>query len=93
LVRSWVDQETCVPLQVELFTKQSPEPAKRMTMNPKAVSQEKTGFFPREIAMQDLRTETATSILIEKLKVSVPIERKRFSASELERQGRFSGSR
>jgi hypothetical protein len=91
-VRSWVDQETCVPLQVELFTKQSPEPVKRMTMNPKALSQEKSGFFPREIAMKDLRTETSTTIVIEKLKLGVPIERKRFSASELERQGRFSGA-
>jgi hypothetical protein len=92
VVRSWVDQETCVPLQVELFTKQSPDPVKRLTMNPKAFSKEKTGVFPREIAMQDLRTETSTTIVIEKLKVGVPIERKRFSAAELERQGRFSSS-
>jgi len=92
LVRSWVDQETCVPLQVELFVKGSAEPAKRLTMNPKAFSKEKAGVFPREIAMQDLRTETSTTIVIEKLKVSVPIERKRFSAGELDRQGRFSSS-
>jgi hypothetical protein len=92
LVRSWVDQETCVPLQVELFTKGSAEPAKRLTMNPKAFSKEKVGVFPREIAMEDLRTETSTTIVIEKLKVSVPIERKRFSAAELDRQGRFSSA-
>ena len=42
--------------------------------------------------MKDLRSETATTIVIEKLKVGVPIERKRFSASELERQGRFSAA-
>ena len=92
LVRSWVDQETCVPLQVELFIKGSDEPAKRLTMNPKAFSKEKTGVFPREIAMNDLRTETSTTIVVEKLKVSVPIERKRFSAAELDRQGRFSSA-
>jgi hypothetical protein len=89
MVRSFVDHETCVPLQVELFVKGSAEPAKRLTMNPKAFSKEKKGVFPREIAMQDLRTETSTTIVIEKLKLSVPIERKRFSASELDRQGRF----
>ena len=92
MVRSFVDQETCVPLQVELFVKGSAEPAKRLTMNPKAFSKEKKGVFPREIAMQDLRTETSTTIVIEKLKVGVPIERKRFSAAELDRQGRFSSS-
>ena len=92
LVRSWVDHETCVPLQVELFIKGSDDPAKRLTMNPKAFSKEKVGVFPREIAMQDLRTETSTTIVIEKLKLSVPIERKRFSQAELDRQGRFSSA-
>jgi hypothetical protein len=89
---SRVDQETCIPLDVELYTKDSAEPAKRMSTNPKTVSQEKMGFMPREITMRDLRTETSTTIVIEKLAVGVPIDRKRFSASELERQGRFSSS-
>lgn len=91
-IRSWIDHETCVPLQVEFFGKDSPEPVKRMTTKPDSVSKEKTGWFPREIAMKDLRTETATTIVIEKLQVSVPIERKRFSQSELERQGRFGST-
>ena len=91
-IRSWVDQETCAPLQVEFFTKASAEPVKRLNTNPKATQKVKTGWMPLEIAMKDLRSETATTIVIEKLEVSVPIDRKRFSASELERQGRFSGS-
>jgi hypothetical protein len=91
-IRSWVDQETCVPLQVEFFAKDGAGPVKRMSANPKTVTQEKSGHMPREIAMRDLRTETATTIVIEKLKVGVPIERKRFSAAELERQGRFSNA-
>jgi Outer membrane lipoprotein-sorting protein len=91
-IRSWIDQETCVPLQVEFYTKDDSSPAKRMTTNPKSYTQEKSGFIPREVAMKDLRTETATTIVIEKLKVSVPIERKRFSAAELERQGRFKAA-
>lgn len=89
---SHVDQETCIPLEVALYTKGSAEPAKRMSANPKTVSKEKTGFMPREITMRDLRTETSTTIVIEKLAVGVPIERKRFSAAELERQGRFSNA-
>jgi hypothetical protein len=89
---SRVDQETCVPLEVELYTKGSAEPAKRMSTNPKTVSQEKTGYMPREITMRDLRTETSTTIVIEKLSVGVPIDRKRFSAAELDRQGRFSSA-
>jgi hypothetical protein len=88
-VRSWIDQETCVPLQVELFTKGSEDPAKRLTMDPKSFSQEKAGVFPRSIAMQDLRSETSTTLVIEELQLGAPIPRKRFSTAELERQGRF----
>ena len=91
-IRTWIDQETCVPLQVEFFGKDSAEPIKRMVTNAASVTKEKTGYMPREISMKDLRTETATTIVIEKLQVSVPIERKRFSQAELERQGRFSGT-
>ena len=91
-IRSWIDQETCVPLQIEFYTKDNATPAKRMTTNPKSYTHEKTGFIPREVAMKDLRTETATTIVIEKLKVSEPIDRKRFSAAELERQGRFKSA-
>jgi outer membrane lipoprotein-sorting protein len=91
-IRTWIDQETCVPLQVEFFGKESAEPIKRMVTNAASVTKEKTGYIPREISMKDLRTETATTIVIEKLQVSVPIERKRFSQAELERQGRFSGT-
>jgi len=91
-IRTWIDQETCVPLQVEFFTKDGTEPVKRMTANPKSVTREKSGYFPREIAMKDLRTETSTTIVIEKLKVSVPIDRKRFSTAELDKQGRFKSA-
>ena len=91
-IRSWVDQDTCVPLQVDFFSKGSSDPVKRMSTKADSVTKEKTGFIPREIAMKDLRTETATAIVIEKLQVSVPIERKRFSQSELERQGRFGAN-
>ena len=91
-IRSWVDQETCVPLQVEFFTNDSPGPVKRMSTKQESVTKEKTGFIPREVAMKDLRTETATTIKIEKLQVGVPIDRKHFSEAELDRQGRFGGA-
>jgi hypothetical protein len=91
-IRSWIDHETCVPLKVEFYTKTEPGPIKLMTTNAASVTKEKTGYMPREIGMKDLRTETETSIVILKLQVSVPIERKRFSAGELDRQGRFGAS-
>ncbi len=88
-IRSAVDQETCVPLRVEFLTKGSDEPAKVLLSDPSKVTKEKTGWIPREIHMEDLRGGTSTSLQIEKLKVSTPIDAKFFSQSELERQGRF----
>ena len=89
---SRIDQDTCVPLEVELFTADGDAPAKRMTSDPKSVTKEKSGFLPREISMVDLRHETRTSIVIEKLEVDVPIDQKTFSAAELDRRGRFSSA-
>jgi hypothetical protein len=39
--------------------------------------------------MEDVRGGTSTDLVVEKLEVGVPIDRKMFSATELEKQGRF----
>jgi hypothetical protein len=88
-IRSVIDQQTCVPLRVEFFEKGGAGPAKVLTVDPAKVSEEKSGWMPRELQMQDLANETSTRLVIEKLQVSVPIPKKRFSQTELERQGRF----
>jgi hypothetical protein len=88
-IRAAVDQETCVPLRVEFFQKGLAEPAKVLTVDPAKVAEVKSGWMPRELRMEDLKGGTSTSLVIEKLEVSVPIERKRFSQSELDKQGRF----
>jgi len=88
-IRSLIDQETCVPLRVEFYEKGSEQPVKVLAIEPSKVSKEKTGWIPRELQMEDVAGGTSTRIVIEKLEVSVPIDRKMFSQSELERQGRF----
>lgn len=88
-IRSAIDQATCVPLRVEFFQKGIAEPAKVMTIDPTKLSEVKSGWMPRQLRMEDLRGGTSTNLVIEKLEVSVPIEKKRFSQSELDKQGRF----
>lgn len=88
-IRSLIDQETCVALRVEFFQKGSEEPAKVLSVARDKVGAVKTGWFPREILMEDVRGGTSTNLVIEKIEVGVPIERKMFSAAELEKQGRF----
>jgi hypothetical protein len=88
-IRSLIDQDTCVALRVEFFQKGSEEPAKVMSADPGKLAEVKTGWFPREIHMEDVRGGTSTRLVVEKIEVGVPIERKMFSAAELEKQGRF----
>jgi hypothetical protein len=88
-IRSAIDQETCVPLRVEFFQKGLAEPAKVLTTDPSKLVEVKGRWMPRELRMEDLKGGTSTNLVIEKLEMSVPIDRKMFSQSELERQGRF----
>jgi hypothetical protein len=88
-IRSLVDQQTCISLRVEFFEKGSEEPAKMLTVAPEKIAQVKSGWFPREILMEDVRGGTSTNLVIDEIEVSVPIDRKMFSASALEKQGRF----
>jgi hypothetical protein len=88
---SKADQETCVPLAVELFEHGHDGPAKRLTADPNAVKEETCGFMPREVEMKDLRQGTSTTITVEKLEAGVPIARSEFSIPKIERLGRSKG--
>jgi hypothetical protein len=91
-IRTLVDQQTCVPLRVEFFHKGVAEPVKALSVDPANVAEVKTGWMPREMRMEDLRGGTSTDMVIEKLEVSVPIPKKMFSQTELDRQGRFGAA-
>ena len=87
-IRSLIDRETCVPLRVEFYEKGGPEPVKLLTVDPAKVSEQKSHWIPRELQLENALAGTSTRLVIEKLEVSVPIDRKCFSVVELERQGR-----
>jgi hypothetical protein len=91
-IRSVIDQQTCVPLRVEFFQKGLAEPAKVLSVDPAKLAETKDGWMPRELRMEDLRGGTSTNLVIEKLEVGVPIAKKMFSQTELERQGRFGAA-
>ena len=85
-IRSTIDQKTCVPLRVEFFQKGAEEPAKVLTVDPAKVTEVKTGWMPKELRMEDRQGGTSTNLVIEKLQVSVPIPKQKFSQSELDKQ-------
>jgi outer membrane lipoprotein-sorting protein len=86
-IRSLIDRETCVPLRIEFYEKGGQEPVKLLTVDPAKVSEEKSHWIPRELQLANERDGTSTQVVIEKVELSVPINRKCFSVVELERQG------
>jgi hypothetical protein len=75
-------------LRVEFYEKGGQEPVKLLTVDPAKVSEEKSHWIPRELQLANELAGTSTRLVIEKLELSVPINRKCFSVVELERQGR-----
>ncbi len=86
-VVSWLDPETCVPLQSEAY-----EPGgklrKRLVVDPGRVTREGESWVPRLQVMHDLRDETRTELVVEEIALDVKIHRKMFTERELERAGR-----
>jgi len=87
-IRSLIDRETCVPLRVEFYEKGGDEPVKVLTVDPAKVTEEKSHWIPREVRMEDISGGSSTRLVIEKLAVSVPIDRKIFSERGLVQRGR-----
>jgi hypothetical protein len=86
-IRSFVDRETCVLLQVEFYAAAG-ELEKRMGEDFSTVTQETSGYFARKLTMHSLLERTHTTLIVDSLELDVKIPRKRFSQAQLSRSGR-----
>lgn len=86
-IRSLVDQETCVAVQIEFFGK-GDEVAKRMEAPFDKVTKEGKGHVPREITMNDSVEGTKTTLVVNEIEVDADIPARMFSQSQLERGSR-----
>ena len=91
-IRSSVDQETCVPLRVEFHEPGRQAPVKVLTIDPAKLWEVEARRIPREALLEDVKAGTSTRVVIEQLEVGVPINRKRFSETDLVQQGRFGSA-
>ena len=91
-IRSSIDQETCVPLRVEFHEPGRQEPVKVLTVDPAKLWEAESRRIPREILLEDEKAGTSTRVVIEQLEIGVPINRKRFSETDLVQQGRFGSA-
>lgn len=60
LIRTWVDKETCVPLKTEFY--EGDKARKRLTSPAGSLSQAGKYWYPGEMEMSDLKTETKTTV-------------------------------
>jgi hypothetical protein len=58
LIRTWVDQQTCVPLKTEFHERDKPR--KLLTTSAGALKQSGKYWYPSEMEMRDLKEETKT---------------------------------
>ncbi len=83
-VVTYADKETCVPLRTEYFEKGA-RLRKVLTADPAKVKQNGGAWIPEEMVMKDLRDETETFLVVEKLEMGAKISRKMFSQGNLAR--------
>jgi hypothetical protein len=81
---SYVDQETCVPLKVELF-EGGERLRKVLSSDPDKIARADGLWLPREVLMRDLRDQTETRLVIDEIEVGAKIPDRCFSTTALER--------
>ena len=79
-----VDQETCVPLRMELFEGED-RIRKVLTTSPERVERIGSGFFPLWIRMDDSRDGTHTELEVHEVQTEHEIREKMFTQNALEK--------
>jgi hypothetical protein len=86
-ILQYVHQEICLPLKTE-FYERGGQLRKVAVTDRASIAKQKSGWLPRAVTIRDLRDETETDLVVEKLEIDEKIPRKFFSQRELESAGR-----
>jgi hypothetical protein len=81
-----IDRERCVVLKTEFF-EEGGRLRKVMSADVEQITREGKIWVPRYLLMRDLRDQTETEFVIEKVELDKPIPKKTFSQRELEAGG------
>jgi hypothetical protein len=83
-VDAMIDQETCVPLQIEFFGSNG-SLEKRLTTPVDSLTREGAIWVARSVALRDLRNETSTSLDVDRIDVEGDVSDRLFTVTRLER--------
>ncbi len=86
-VTSFIDRETCVPLEIRMYEK-GPRLRKTVSIDFSKVTQEKSGWVPRALSIREEIERTETALRVDAIELGVDLPDKLFSQSQLERGGR-----
>lgn len=82
-VLSFVDRETCVPLEIAFYGK-GEAPQKRLTVDPTRITKEGAVHVPRSVQMRDLERDTETRLVTHAVEVDPALPDAMFSRDQLE---------
>ena len=80
---SYIEQERCVMLKAEFFER-GDRLRKRLTADPTSIELEKGLYIAKKVLMRDIRDETQTELLVQKINVGKKIPRRKLTLVELE---------
>lgn len=79
-----VDQETCVMSQIEFFAEQE-TPAKRLTVNPAAITKQADRWYPSMMKMEDLKDGSHTTLEVTAMEFDPDLPSRLFSSNSFHR--------
>jgi len=84
-ISTYIDIETCVALKTDMFER-GHQLRKTMSIDPKKI--QKTGSInvPRELLMRDVRDNTETQMVIQKIVTDIPLDDSLFDPDQLKQQ-------
>ncbi|MEB2344307.1 MAG: outer membrane lipoprotein-sorting protein [Deltaproteobacteria bacterium] len=81
-VRAWIDQETCVPLRLELFARGG-SLAKELTADPSSLTKHGEVWAAHTVVLRDLQEQTETRVELGRLEIDTNLPDKLFSERAL----------
>ena len=84
-ITSYIDIETCVTLKTELF-EHGDNLRKTLTVSPETIKQTGGIHVPMEVIIKDLRDKTKTTMVIDEIRIDVPLEDDLFDPTQLKKK-------
>jgi hypothetical protein len=84
-ITTFIDKETCVALKTDLYER-GHQLRKTMRVDPATIKKEGSIHVPQTLLMRDLRDETETQLIIQKIITNLPLEDALFDPEQLKQK-------